>query len=203
MLKRGDSDFQWLKARTESLHSSLTSEYSEMTASSVPLNAETSQPQERAEHNLPPKSYADAIFNTASESGDRADAKDASNSAADGQLENHTGHTAGNVNGFPPVNNDIPKPTNSEEVDGNKVHKKRTGGEDFGKDKAVYEINHGGERLTSVKLDESYEKNLERDRETAPREKKKQTTMETIKKKDEKPHLASGRRAGAGWERSA
>jgi 2-acylglycerol O-acyltransferase 2 len=206
MLKRGDSDFQWFKARTDSLHSSLTSEYTEMAASTVPLNAETSQPQERAEHDLPPKSYADAVINKTSETGERADANDARNSGANGHLESHTrSSTAGNVNSFPPVNNDIPKPANSENDDQEKVYEKRSGEENGGKDKVVYEkyVNNGGDHLTSIKEHGSYEKHLEHDRETAPQEKKKAKETEIAKKQDERPHLASGRRAGAGWERSA
>jgi 2-acylglycerol O-acyltransferase 2 len=176
-----------------------------MATVTVPLNAETSQPKERAEHDLPPKSYADAVTNTTRESSRRADADEANKSGANGYLENDTGHTAGNVDGFPPVNNDTTKPINSEQVDEGKVREKRAGGEKVDKDKAIYEkyINDRGDRLTSVKPDESYEKSLEHGREAAPREKKKAKSMEAAKKHDEKPHLASGRRAGAGWERSA
>lgn len=56
MLHREHSDFQWFKERTQSLHSKSISEYSAMATT-----AEPSLPGERAEHALPPKSYADAV----------------------------------------------------------------------------------------------------------------------------------------------
>jgi 2-acylglycerol O-acyltransferase 2 len=176
-----------------------------MATVTIPLKAETSQPQERAEHNLPPKSYADAVANTTRETSGRADADEANTSGAIGYLENHSGHTVGNVNGFPPVKNDITTQISPEQSGEDKAHEKTTGRQKVGKDKVIYEkyVNDRGDRLTSVKPDESYEKSLEHDRETAPREKKKVRSMEASKKHDEKPHLASGRRAGAGWERSA
>jgi hypothetical protein len=54
-----------------------------------------------------------------------------------------------------------------------------------------------------VKADDGYEKSLEHHRETAPRKKEKAKTTGIAKKKGGSSLLASGRRAGAGWERSA
>jgi 2-acylglycerol O-acyltransferase 2 len=206
MLKRGDSDYEWFKARTESLHSPLTSKYSEMAASTVLLTADTSQPPERAERDLPPKSYADAVVNAKTETNERASADDASNSGANDNHENNTvSTTMGDVNGFPPSNNEISKLTNQENVEGDNVHVKRSDKDKVERDKIVYEkhVNDKGDHLTSLKPDENYEKTLEHNRHVAPREKERAGAKQAAKKKDDKSQLASGRRAGAGWERSA
>ena len=242
MLTRGDSDFQWFKKRTESIHSPLTSSYSNMAASSVPLNAETSHPLERAEHSLAPKSYADAVAD--STTGLAGGSKDTSSSKVNGLLESDASSsvplnteisqppepaehslasksyadavadsgtdlagnskdepsskingllegdtsssaTAGNTNGFPPANG-VRKPV--------------------GEDKVVYEkyVNDKGEHLMSVKPDDTYERSLEHDVLNAPREnQRKDKTVRIMKRQNGKSQLASGRRAGAGWERSA
>ena len=61
MLHREHSDFQWFRERAKSVHSDPISEYSAMASVSAPLNPEPSLPKERADHDLPPKSYADAV----------------------------------------------------------------------------------------------------------------------------------------------
>lgn len=177
-----------------------------MAARTVPLNPETSQPEERAEQDLPPKSYADAVTTSTSKKSGQSDVNQAGNNGADGNLEDRQGQTAGNVNGSIPGNSNIAEPTSSERVDEGKAHERRTDGEELDNDnKVVYEkyVNDGGDHLTSVKPNAGYEKSLEHDRETAPREKEKAKTTQIAKKNGEKSHLASGRRAGAGWERSA
>lgn len=60
--------------------------------------------------------------------------------------------------------------------------------------KLVYEKFHNGDRLTSVKPSDDYEQNLRQDEREMPREQEKASS------KDE---LVSGKRAGAGWEKSA
>jgi 2-acylglycerol O-acyltransferase 2 len=177
-----------------------------MAASAVLLTGETSQPQERAERGLPPKSYAEAVVNAKTETSERANADDASNAGANDNRDNNTVPTTmGDVNGFPPVSDEISKPANQENVEGDNIHVKRSGKERVEGDKVVYEkhVNDKGDHLTSVKPDESYHKILEHTRQVAPREKKKTETKQATKKKDDKSQLASGRRAGAGWERSA
>jgi hypothetical protein len=177
-----------------------------MAASTVLLTAETSQPQERAERGLPPKSYAEAVANAKTETSERANADDASNAGASDNRENNTVPTTmGGVNSFPPANDEIPKPANQENVEGDNVHVKKSGKDKVEGDKVVYEkhVNDKGDHLTSVKPDESYHKTLEHTRQVAPREKKKAEAKQATKKKDDKSQLASGRRAGAGWERSA
>lgn len=167
--------------------------------------AETSQPQERAQQDLPPKSYSDAVTNKASEPSVRADANDAPNPSANGHIEKHTDHTLGNAQDFSPIPNNIPNSTDSQESEEAKLPKDESGGEKVDMNKMVYEKydNNRGDRLTSVKPEASYEKSPKHDQETAPRDRKKANTTHTTKKHDEKSHLASGRRAGAGWERSA
>ena len=201
MLKREDSDFQWFKSRTEALYSSLTSEYSKMAASTVPLNSETSQPNERAEHDLPPKSYADVVFNTKNETNEQSDANDHNASGANGDFENYAGPSiAGSVNGFPPPNHETAKPANQLEIPEDTIDQKKSE-----KDKVLFEKHDDdmGNHLTSVKPGQGHEKWLEHDRETRPRGKEMANTTQIEKKHDGKSHLASGRRAGAGWERSA
>jgi hypothetical protein len=177
-----------------------------MAASTVLLTAETSQPQERAERDLPPKSYADAVVNAKTETSEGANADDASNPGANDNREDNTVPTTlGDVNGFPPVNNEISKPAIQENVEGDNVHVKRSDEDKVEGDEIVYEkhVNDKGDHLTSVKPDESYHKTLEHNRRVAPREKKTVEAKQAAKKKDDRSQLASGRRAGAGWERSA
>jgi len=177
-----------------------------MAASTVLLTADTSQPQESAERDLPPEPYADGVVNAKAETSERANADDASNSGANDNLENNTVPTTmGDINGVPPLDNEIPKPVSQENVEGDNVHVKRSDKDKVERDGVVYEkhVNDKGDHLTSVKPDESYEKTLEHTRQVAPREKKKAEAKQAAKKKDDKSQLASGRRAGAGWERSA
>jgi hypothetical protein len=76
--------------------------------------------------------------------------------------------------------------------------------ENFDENKLVYEKHLNASRdevLTSVKPDERYEESLKHDGATAPRERRKKGQS---KRQDppEEP-LASGRKAGAGWQTSA
>ena len=172
-----------------------------MAASTVPFNLETSQPQERAEHDLPPKSYADVVSNTKNEPTEQSDANDHRDSGANGDFENYAGSsTVGNVNGFPLHNHETAKPVNQVEILEDTVDK-----ENSDKAKIVFDkyVDDKGNRLTSVKPAQGHEKQLEHDRETAPRGKETAKTTQIEKTHDGKSHLASGRRAGAGWERSA
>ena len=179
MLKRGDSDYQWYKARINSLDSSIAFDYFQMALNPASLNTETSQPQERADQHLPQKSYADAaaIPEEQQENGAAASASNTDN------VEVHSSETAGNVSGFPPANGSIEK----SRLD----------------DKVVYEkyTNDRGDHLTSVRPDESYEKGLQHDREIAKQANKENVVQPEIKAQTSQ--LRSGRLAGAGWERSA
>ncbi len=137
-------------------------------AVSAPQYAEPSQPQERVEHHLPPKTYAEATVNGTD---DRA-----------GEMISEANDAASlnDVNGSAKING--PK----QHIDDGRV---------------LYDkhISHDGEKLTSIKPDEAYEEGHKHETEptTKPRGR-------TGKKEDtDSAKLASGRRAGAGWERSA
>ena len=134
------------------------------TTQSKPLNAEPADPQERKEHSLPPKSFADAVQKT-------------------------------------PVGDSQPQsPIKSYASSATAVDDK----EQLDEDKIAFEKHTNASRtavLASVKPDESYERSLKHNGATAPREKKE---ADTPKRQDPPEHpLASGRQAGAGWQRSA
>ena len=137
-------------------------------AVSAPLNAEPSQPQERADHHLPPTSYAEATVN-GSDGG-----------AGDMTFQANDAASLNDVNGSTKVNE-----LKQNIDDGRVLYNKH--------------ISHNGEKLTSIKPDETYGDGRKHDTKptTRPRER--------IGKKEDADNgkLASGRRAGAGWERSA
>ena len=174
MLQRGHSDFAWFRERAQSLHSDSVSHYTEMASNMIEeqgqLNPEPSQPEERAEHSLPPKSYAEAISNETNEQ-----TEDAFGNKSDGEQKSA-------VNGY----------AHAPMVNG---HKDRY---QLDEDKVVYEkhVNQNGEVFTSIKPSENYEQSLQHNGTTAPREKHHRPA----KRQDE---LASGRKAGEGWEKSA
>lgn len=158
MLHREHSDWQWFKERTQSLRSNSISAYSSPMATTEP-----SAPSERAELDLPPKSYADAVVTA------------------------------------PPTNGSDHKPSVSGASSATAVddHAYRA---HLDEDKLLYEkhlSNHGGDRLTSVRPDDSYEKALQRNGQTATKHSKGRA-----EKRPMSP-LESGRKAGAGWQRSA
>ncbi|EXJ65383.1 hypothetical protein A1O7_01724 [Cladophialophora yegresii CBS 114405] len=139
------------------------------------LNSEPSQPEERAEHDLPPKSYAEAAKpETDGLNGDAV------------EREPNPKHKSA-VNGF------APRPL----LNG---HKDR---QPLDEDRTIYEkhVNQNGEILTSIKPSENYEESLKHNGETAPREKK--ATRPAKRQDRTRDELASGRQAGAGWEKSA
>lgn len=170
MLQREHSDFAWFHERTQSLHSDSLSVFTGMASTAVEgqLNPEPSQPQERAEHDLPLKSYADAINEPTNQNGD---AYGTSCTAANGPA--HEG-----------LVNDQTK--------------------QLGEYKFAYQKHHSEDdttSLTSVKPSGAYEESLKHNGLTAPREKK---SFRPVKRQDKTDaQLASGRRAGAGWETSA
>lgn len=186
MLQRGDSDFAWFRERAESLHSDSLSAYTEKMTSSVGangagLNPEPSQPHDRAAHDLPPKSYAAAVY----EPDDKQQQTNGlpHNSNGDGIYESAQ---TSSTNGW----------ADSQEVDGH--------AQEVGEEKVLYEKHTGedGHALTSIKPNESYEKSLKHNAETTPRERVEPS--KTAKRQDvPSSQLASGRKAGAGWKTSA
>ena len=176
VLAREHSDFAWFKSRTDSLPFDLSSGQSDMANSNGHslLSAETSQPSERAEKHLPAKSYAEATQQP-------FEKQQMANSHAvqtDGNSD-----TGRNINGIHLVKRE------EKQVEPIKV---------------VYakHFDNKGTAVASVKPDLGYEAALEHDQMSAPRQRKKETALDK-KASPEKRKLASGRRAGAGWERSA
>jgi hypothetical protein len=142
------------------------------------LNAETSQPRERAEHDLPPKSYAEAIIQPFEGQ------QEANKHAVETNGHSSTySTTAGNINGVRDANG------TEKELDMGPV---------------VYadHVDSKGTAIASIKPEPSYEAALKHNQVSAPRQRPKETTL-AKRSSPEKSKLASGRRAGAGWERSA
>jgi 2-acylglycerol O-acyltransferase 2 len=142
----------------------------------APLNPEPSQPQERVTQHLPPKSYAEAAVE-GTESGARELPSEEngdvpSNDASDTKHPNAVNGSA-KENGL------------RHNIDGRVLYDKH--------------ISQNGEKLTSIKPDESYEQALKHHADSAS----KQMGRSGKKQDANDAKLASGRRAGAGWQRSA
>lgn len=168
-------------------------------------NASPSQPQDRLQADMTPKSYAEAAEKPADAGQKKSKGSKKKKSKSNGSLNNAS---------VPQPQDDLPVPqppaseksfadaavappehsqvdgvsspvnghNSSETPDGPKDSKKT---ED--EKKVIYERLEGphGVRLTSVKPDDEFEKEHRQDN-----------------KKEEKPELTSGREAGKGWERS-
>ncbi len=179
MLRRGDSDFAWFRQRAGSLHSDSLAHYTEMASTAINgeghLNPEPSRPDERADNELPPKSYAEAADPATNEHG-----------AIPVETKPDSEMNGG-------VNGSMPLPHGHGEPDRQKLDE----------EKVIYEkhVNENGEILTSIKPTEVYEKSLKHNGETSPREKNHKRPVKGQDKTED--DLASGRKAGAGWERSA
>ena len=145
------------------MHSEPISAYFGMASGSAPLSAEPALPKERAEHDLRPKSYADAVATSSDDVDDRSHERRLS-------LSGTSSTTAVD--------------------DRNQLDE----------DKVLYERHNGSNgrgTLTSVRADESYEEALRHNGDTAPR-----LPMRRSGNRSQTP-LESGRKAGAGWQRSA
>ena len=179
MLQRGHSDFAWFRERAESLHNNSFSHYTDMASTTIDeqqdlLNPEPSRPKERAEHNLPPMSHAEATD----------PGVNVQNGAPVGPWSGSEEKGAANGSPHPPL------------INGAKSRQRD-------QDKVIYEkhVNKAGEILPSIKPSKNFEGRLLHSGQTAPREKKSHTPA---KRQDvTQDDLASGRRAGAGWEKSA
>jgi len=171
MLQRGHSDFAWFRERAQSLQSDTVSAYTEMASTSAQgrLNPEPSQLQDRADHDLPPKSYADAVNEPPNQNGDTATL-----------VLDKPEEAAPNGPAYPCASM----------VNGQS-----------NQDRVIYEkhTSHNGETsLASIKPSDDHEESLRHNAKSAPREKKS-----TRPSKRQNMQLASGRRAGEGWQRSA
>lgn len=140
---------------------------------SAPLNSEPSQPAERKENRLPPKSYADAVEQNL----------DDDDQAEDRVPMQYIGNGIDDAPRSPMRK--AHKRNGSLRVNGVKKEKedKNTLVEKF--------QDRDGERLTTVGFSKAYEEALRQDEKEKP-----------IIKQSEGHALVSGRKAGAGWERS-
>ncbi|EXJ96073.1 hypothetical protein A1O1_01199 [Capronia coronata CBS 617.96] len=210
------------------------------TAGTGQLNSEPSQPQDRAEHNLPPKSYAAAASEDPNES--KIHDKEARH---DSSAASQNGTMGGKSNGtVKHTDQSIPKPVEPQDTTGDSHlpksyaaavsepveenakpnesvnataqngaangsangHTVKVNGQrkQLDKDRLFYEKHtdsHGQVPLTSIKPVDRHEESLQKSTESTPREKKSNRPS----KRQDIPNaqLASGRRAGAGWEKSA
>jgi hypothetical protein len=163
MLHREHSDFQWFRERIRSLHSQGISAYSGMASLVAPSNVEPSLPKDRAEHDLPPKSYADAVV----------EGNDVINGTTHDRRPSMSGTSSTTA---------VEERTQLDE------------------DKTLYERHlstNRHETLTSVRPDDSHEQAPRRNGTSGPRELKRQDQDRL------QTPLESGRKAGAGWQRSA
>lgn len=145
------------------------------------LNAETSHPAERATHDLPPKSYAEATIETFEEQ-QEANGHSAHVNKHPETASSSSG-TASNVNGFAPAQGET-----KQHDDDHVIY--------------AHHLDSNGTSIASVKPGPTYEEALKHNVTAAPRQTKNDTTIQ--KKHDPaKAQLASGRRAGAGWGKSA
>lgn len=207
MLQRGHSDFAWFKERADSLQSDTVAAYADMASSTnaPALNPEPADPEERAEHNLPPKSYADSVSHSTGRQNGGVDSHHGVLNAEPADPQKRAEHQpppksyADSVVQSPAtaLNGDAPRPINGSGPNGgvNGDAKKLDG------DKLVYEkytSQDGKTSLTSVKVDDEHHQSLKHSEKTAPRDSSKK-----IKKRDTPKELSSGRKAGAGWEKSA
>ena len=172
MIRRGDSDFQWFKARVDSSHFSVASEYSDMATLHSALGGEPA---------LLAKYYAEAVPPLHPEQEEDDTVTESLENSSDGPTS--------------------PSTSVSEALNGS-VSMNGSGGAVVDDDKVVYEdyVDEEGVHLASARQDEEYEKVLRHNEEFAPRHRAKKMGEG---KEVEKPQLATGRRAGAGWERSA
>ena len=134
-----------------------------MASVSAPLNATPTLPKERAEHDLPPKSCADAVV------------------IGSDDVDDHTHDRRLSMSGT----------SSTTAVDDRNQ---------LDEDKVIYERHNGSNgrgTLTSVRPAESYEEALRHNGDTASRlpERRGGNRSQTP--------LESGRKAGAGWQRSA
>ena len=193
MLKREHSEFQWFRERAASIHTHLNQDYPILDpddktfsmSKSAHLNPEPADPQEREEHDLPPKSYADAAQEALEDE--------------NGADEEH--HLNGNgINGTKFTKR--PRKSSHDTNVGKRLNE----------DTLIFEkhSNGDGTTLVSVKPDPVYEESLKHSQQTAPRSehsKSRGSSMTVVEKSPQqdiaKSSLQSGRTAGAGWQRSA
>lgn len=142
------------------------------------LNSEPADPQERAENNLPPKSYADV----------------AQEPAEDDTTENGQSSQNGDGSSFKSNGTVKKTPSNKANAEGKPTE-----------DKIVLEkyLNGDGSVLASVRPDPSYNEALQHDKKVAPRKPAESSKSKSKKQDTPRSQLKSGRKAGEGWQQSA
>lgn len=178
MLRRDNSEYQWFRERAASIHTRLDTENltaePAMSAVSAPLNAEPADPQGRAEHHLPPKSYADAAHEAVN-----GDAEDSKGSYKESNGSSH-----------PALGSS--KKSKEKKIDEDKVVFERHSNGDGSTLTSIKPDPYYEESLKHNKV------TAPREHSEEPKAKFKS------KKQDiPKSRLQTGRRAGAGWEQSA
>ncbi|KAK5371103.1 diacylglycerol O-acyltransferase 1 [Exophiala xenobiotica] len=162
------------------------------------LTSEPADPQDRAAHSLPPKSYAQAVNKEEAAPMDQQEQEQRVNgSATNGERSNGTETVDGSTNGERSNGNGMVN-GHKEKVDDAKVlYKEPTS-------------QNGQIPLTSIKPSEEYEEGLRHNAEAAPHKDVGPGVEKGMKKRQDvpiaqqaAPHLASGRQAGAGWQNSA
>lgn len=142
------------------------------------LNPEPADPQERAEHDLPPKSYAEA----------------AQEATDNDSVQN--GNDNKKVNGSSPQENGTAERAAQVTVNaGGKLNQERIVFERYS--------NGDGSVLTSVRPDPHYEEFLKHDRQVAPKKSAELSKTKPRRQDTPKSQLKSGRKAGEGWQQSA
>lgn len=216
MLQRGHSDFAWFRERTQSLQSDSLSAYATMASPPTQgaLNPEPADPQERADHHLPPKTYAGAVSEdppSASPVNGTTSPQASDNTSSNGTIshslnpepadpqERASQHLppksyAASVSQTSEQNGHADEPPSVviTKSDLQPSHKEKLVNEG-------YTSQDGRDSLTSLKVGEQHQKSLRHSQRTASPAKHKNHQ----KRKEAPEELASGRKAGAGWERSA
>ena len=159
-----------------------------MSTTTGPLNPEPSQPQERLDQNLAPKSYATALTEPLEDQQTQfQNRKQTYQNSLSSSITSQGVPTSPSLTW---TTSGTKTPTNDE----TEIYEKHVDG--------------NGHVLTSLKRDDSYAESLRHDELIAPRRKSgdRSPNKEHKGKKDEPEgtsQLKTGRRAGAGWERSA
>ena len=169
-----------------------------------PLNDEPADPKQRAQLDLPPKSFADAAHEALEETQGKFDSNASSGYGSHAHSPQHS-NSFSYASSTTTAADDQEKIAHSKQLDADKVSFER------------HVAANGMDVLTTVKPDTFYEENFRHNDESAPREKRKENSeisdhqsqqgqeLEKQKRRGETegPVLASGRQAGAGWQRSA
>lgn len=216
MLQRGHSDFAWFRERTQSLQSDSLSAYATMASPPThgALNPEPADPQERADYHLPPKTYAGAVNHdppSATPVNGSTSPKSSDNTSSDRSISHSLNPEPADPQErasqhLPPKSYaDSVGQTSQPNGHANQPPSVVITKSDLQPDHKAKLVNEGytsqdgRDSLTSLKVGDQHQKSLRHAQRTASPAKHKSHH----KRKEAPEELASGRKAGAGWERSA